>query len=211
MLAEGRSQAEIAKALGLAKSTVAYHARRTVPAEAKFRRRYDWAEVQRYYDEGHSITDCQRHFGFARKTATDACRRGDLVTRPQAMAIEELLVVGRPTKRWHLRLRLLSAGLKENRCEACGLTEWLGRPLSMQLHHRNGDGLDNRLENLALLCPNCHSQTDTWGGRNRGGAERRRARMANHPGSSTIAEGGSGDRGPNRPSAYSVATHPLGR
>jgi hypothetical protein len=36
------------------------------------------------------------------------------------------------------------------------------------LHHVNGDGLDNRLENLQILCPNCHAQTDTWGGRNKG-------------------------------------------
>jgi 5-methylcytosine-specific restriction endonuclease McrA len=36
----------------------------------------------------------------------------------------------------------------------------------MQLHHVNGDGLDNRLENLELLCANCHSQTETYGGRN---------------------------------------------
>ena len=41
------------------------------------------------------------------------------------------------------------------------------RPLSLELHHINGVGQDKRLENLALLCPNCHSQTDTWGGRNR--------------------------------------------
>jgi hypothetical protein len=39
--------------------------------------------------------------------------------------------------------------------------------LSLALHHRNGDGEDNRLENLELLCPNCHSQTDTFAGRNR--------------------------------------------
>ena len=41
-----------------------------------------------------------------------------------------------------------------------------GRPLSLELHHANGDGTDNRIENLQLLCPSCHSQTDTWGGRN---------------------------------------------
>ncbi len=40
--------------------------------------------------------------------------------------------------------------------------------LSLELHHVNGDGQDNRLENLMLLCPNCHSQTDTWGARNKG-------------------------------------------
>jgi hypothetical protein len=39
--------------------------------------------------------------------------------------------------------------------------------LSMALHHMNGDGLDNRLENLALLCPNCHAQTPNFSGRNR--------------------------------------------
>lgn len=61
---------------------------------------------------------------------------------------------------------MIDAGLKLERCEECGITEWCGKPLSMQLHHKNGDGTDNRIENLALLCANCHSQTDTWGGRN---------------------------------------------
>ncbi len=82
------------------------------------------------------------------------------------MPIEELLVVGRRTARGHLNMRLIAAGLKENRCELCGLDAWRGEPLSIALHHINGDGLDNRLENLQFLCPNCHSQTDTFGGRN---------------------------------------------
>jgi hypothetical protein len=81
------------------------------------------------------------------------------------MPMEKLLVVGRQTNRSHLKGRLLREGLKENRCEICGITEWLGKPLSMELHHVNGDGKDNRLENLQLLCGNCHSQTDNWGGR----------------------------------------------
>jgi hypothetical protein len=54
-------------------------------------------------------------------------------------------------------------GLKNPRCERCGLTEWRGEPISLELHHVNGDRLDNRLESLALLCPNCHSQTETYG------------------------------------------------
>lgn len=79
--------------------------------------------------------------------------------------IDDLLVAGRKRSRGHLKTRLVKEGLKQNRCEICGITEWLGRPLNMELHHVNGDGDDNRLENLQLLCSNCHSQTDNWGGR----------------------------------------------
>jgi hypothetical protein len=82
------------------------------------------------------------------------------------LPIETLLVVGRRTSRSHLKGRLLKEGLKQNRCERCGIDEWLGKPLNMQLHHINGDGSDNRLRNIELICANCHSQTDTYGGRN---------------------------------------------
>lgn len=65
-----------------------------------------------------------------------------------------------------IKRRLLRAGILENRCDDCGLTEWRGRPISIQLDHRNGIRNDNRLENLRMLCPNCHSQTETFGTRN---------------------------------------------
>ena len=55
-------------------------------------------------------------------------------------------------------------GLKENKCEICGITEWLGKPIVCELHYINGD---NRIENLQILCPNCHSQTDNFRSRNR--------------------------------------------
>jgi Zn finger protein HypA/HybF involved in hydrogenase expression len=77
-----------------------------------------------------------------------------------------LLVAGRRTARHHLRNRLVKAGLKQERCEDCGLGEWRGQPLRVTLHHINGDGYDNRLENLRFLCPNCHSQTPNFSGRN---------------------------------------------
>lgn len=68
--------------------------------------------------------------------------------------------------RQHLKRRLIEAGLKQDRCEECDIGEWRGRPITLALHHRNGVGRDNRLENLAILCPNCHSQTENFGGRN---------------------------------------------
>jgi DNA-binding CsgD family transcriptional regulator len=164
---KGMSYVAIARELGLTKSTVAYHARRLgIPANEKFARRYDWELVQRAIDDGMSMRQCQARFGFSRDAWGKAVRRGDIVPRDWVLPIEMLLVIGRRTSRSHLKNRLLNSGLKQNRCERCGITEWQGKPLSMQLHHINGDGLDNRLENLEFLCGNCHSQTDTYGGRN---------------------------------------------
>lgn len=135
LLARGLSSIEVARVLGVSKSTVCYHKRRLGhEIDAKFNRRYDWAEVQRYYDLGHTISECERRFGFARATFMDAAKRGDLITRPQRAPIETYLVVGRRTNRTHLKQRLLAEGLKENRCERCGIESWLGEPLSMALH-----------------------------------------------------------------------------
>lgn len=68
-----------------------------------------------------------------------------------------------------LKIRLLREKLLEARCyaEDCGLTEWKGRPISLQLDHVNGNNYDHRLENIRLLCPNCHSQTETFAGKNK--------------------------------------------
>lgn len=165
LLHYGFTHAEIVFATGRSKSTIAYHMRNLgKPADERFNRRYDWDEVQRFYDAGNSITRCMAHFGFSRKTFNDARLRGAVVTRPQAMPLEQLL--SRPRQRGHLKRRLIKLGLKEDRCELCGLSRWRGAPLSLALHHVNGDGQDNRLENLQLVCPNCHSQTENFAGRN---------------------------------------------
>jgi 5-methylcytosine-specific restriction endonuclease McrA len=65
-----------------------------------------------------------------------------------------------------LKRRLISEGYKENRCECCGIDSWNGKEISLQLHHINGNHSDNRIENLQILCPNCHSQTETYAGKN---------------------------------------------
>jgi DNA-binding transcriptional ArsR family regulator len=168
LLTEGKSRGEIASALGLSKSTVSYHARRLGhPVDERGARRYDWDAVQRFYDEGHGVRDCIERFGFSRQTWHAAVTRGAVVPRAFPMPLHRLLVAGTYRSRHNVKLRMLGAGVKESRCELCGLTEWRGRPLSMALHHVNGDGFDNRLENLQLLCPNCHSQTENFSGRGR--------------------------------------------
>lgn len=67
---------------------------------------------------------------------------------------------------FNIKERLFNNKLKENKCELCGISEWLGKPINCELHHINGDTTDNRIENLQILCPNCHSQTDNFRRRN---------------------------------------------
>lgn len=67
-----------------------------------------------------------------------------------------------------LKKRLLYNGILEEKCVKCGLgNNWQGQFITLQLDHINGSCNDNRLENLRILCPNCHSQTLTYAGRNR--------------------------------------------
>lgn len=80
--------------------------------------------------------------------------------------IDQILVVGRYRSSSNLKKRLIDEGVLSNQCHVCGITEWKGDSISLHLDHKNGDNTDNRKENLRLLCPNCHSQTPTYAGRN---------------------------------------------
>ena len=82
---------------------------------------------------------------------------------PKAIPLEQKLQLGTNVKSQDLKNLLIKKGLKEDKCEICGqLPEWNGQPLVLQLDHINGDHYDNRIENLRIVCPNCHTQTDTF-------------------------------------------------
>ena len=108
---------------------------------------------------------CRKRFGFCIEAWFKARRRGELRTRPLGKPLDELLATSKC--RHNIKNRLIRAGILENRCGECGLTEWRGKRLSIQIDHINGIRDDNRLENLRMLCPNCHSQTETFAGYNR--------------------------------------------
>lgn len=84
------------------------------------------------------------------------------------LPLEDVLIENSTYKRSNLKRRLISNSYLEYKCHGknCEITkEWLGSPISLQLEHINGIFNDNRLENLTLLCPNCHSQTATFAGK----------------------------------------------
>ena len=56
--------------------------------------------------------------------------------------------------------------LRGHKCENCNLETWLDKPISLEIHHLDGNNLNNVLENIQLLCPNCHSYTENWRGKN---------------------------------------------
>lgn len=86
---------------------------------------------------------------------------------PAQAPLAKVLVRGSTYPTSKLKRRLVAAGVKEEKCERCGRTEWEGQPIPLEMDHENGDRTDHRIENLRLLCCNCHALTPTWRGRNK--------------------------------------------
>jgi hypothetical protein len=68
---------------------------------------------------------------------------------------------------YKLKNRLLKEKIFQNVCSVCGIENWMDKPLNMELDHIDGDRTNHKLENLRMLCPNCHAQTDTYRSKNR--------------------------------------------
>ena len=81
--------------------------------------------------------------------------------------LSEILTDGVCHNATKLKMRLFNEGVKEYKCEKCGISEWNGEHITLEIHHINGNHSDNRLENLQILCPNCHSQTINFNGKSK--------------------------------------------
>jgi Zn finger protein HypA/HybF involved in hydrogenase expression len=101
----------------------------------------------------------------------NAAGRGILKTKnfgAKKFSLEEILSGNHPQyPSSKLRVRLIDEKIKECRCEICMNTEWNGKPIPLQLDHVDGNHTNHKIQNLRILCPNCHAQTDTWCSKNK--------------------------------------------
>lgn len=78
-------------------------------------------------------------------------------------SLQEILEGNHPAyPTFKLKIRLFKKEIKYNKCEECGIDNWNGKSINCELHHKDGNRTNHKLENLQILCPNCHSQTDTF-------------------------------------------------
>lgn len=89
-------------------------------------------------------------------------------TSPYRKSALEYLLSNEYISIHRLRLKLIEDNVKEHKCEVCLLTNWNDEKIPLELHHVDGDRFNNVLNNIQLLCPNCHSQTDNNSGKNKG-------------------------------------------
>ena len=92
--------------------------------------------------------------------------KGSSKSRSDYMPLLEYLTQSNDIQSNKVRIKLLKEGYKEHKCENCGLTHWLNNPIPLELHHKDGNKNNNILSNYELLCPNCHTLTDSYRGKN---------------------------------------------
>ena len=140
-------------------------------------RRYNWQEIRKAYETGSSRNEIKQRFQISQGAWSSAIKAKKIVLKSEdehfngynPRPLEDVLVKDSPHKDiTSLKKRLLKEGILNNTCISCGIEPlWNGSPLVLHLDHTNGDNSDNRIENLRILCPNCHSQTETYCGRNK--------------------------------------------
>lgn len=85
--------------------------------------------------------------------------------------LEDYLSNTHSIQSFKLKKRLIREKILPHQCNCCKLKEWINKPIPLEIHHKDGNSSNNNLTNLALLCPNCHAQTENYRAKNRKSAE----------------------------------------
>jgi len=137
---EGKTTSEICDILGVSKGTIGYHLGVAKKQGIEY--------LKQTPNKNHSIERKKEIKLKKQKTCNNKILKEDF----ENLSFERL------------KKRVLME--QEGKCNKCGISEWFGISLSLELEHKDGNNQNNNRENLEVICPNCHSITDTWKGRN---------------------------------------------
>jgi len=129
-------------------------------------------ELIEQYNINPSLSKLSHYFGVPDVTVWRRAKKLGLVFKigghNKKIELQDILNGDHPTyQTLKLKTRLLKEKILEDKCSMCGIDEWQGKAISLQLDHIDGNNHNHRLQNLRLVCPNCHSQTDTYCGKNK--------------------------------------------
>lgn len=176
-LLSGETKRSIANRIGVAESTIGYYIKRF-----GLKNHLDSHKKQQLLsaiDATNTMLAAAKYLGVPYRTFIEAAKRFGIyepnqgrrgISRPSngnGFPLQDILDGKHPQYQSnHLRRRLLQEGIFEHKCSCCKLTEWNGQPIPIELDHIDGNKHNHQQDNLRLLCPNCHAQTDTYKGKN---------------------------------------------
>lgn len=128
---------------------------------------FTWADVSRYFNVSVKGGGHTRLKQLVKKYSIDYThftgRASTYSQKEKRVSALEYIKNNKHVSSHKLRLKLISDGLKEEKCEICGLDSWMGDKIPLDLDHIDGNHENNALINLRILCKNCHGQTPTFG------------------------------------------------